>query len=151
MSFISFVFYKSYLYFILYWLIDLMQSLKNYIFEYNNNNEIKDLSHPNEFYFLSVIEWNISDLLAGFLVLYTYMRMKSLNKHQELLNKKIKKKKKILSQNTYELIYNDLSIKKNKYCLILLTDSIDFISRLLIFFLYCLIMIKLICIIQIGF
>ena len=134
MSFISFVFYKSYLYFILYWLIDLMQSLENYIFEYNNNNEIKDLSHPNEFYFLSVIEWNISDLLAGFLVLYTYMRMKSLNKHQELLNKKIKKKKKILSQNTYELIYNDLSIKKNKYCLILLTASIDFISRVFIFF-----------------
>ena len=119
MAFISFVFYKSYYYFVLYWLIDLMNSLENYIFEYNNNNEIKDLPHPNEFYFLILIAWNISDLLAGFLVLYTYLKMKSLNKNQELLLNKTLKKKNFSSKNTYELIYNDLSNKKNKHCLIL--------------------------------
>ena len=37
MTLISFTFYKEYFYFLCYWIIDLIDALEGYIFEYKNN------------------------------------------------------------------------------------------------------------------
>ena len=64
---------------------------------------------------------NISDLLAGFLVLITYIRSKSARELSELNKDKI-------PSNRYELIYNDLSIKNYKGLLIMIVSTIDLIG-----------------------
>jgi hypothetical protein len=99
-------------------MIDLIDSLEKLIFE--NKQELNSL----EYNFIYILSLNFSDLIAGFLVLYTYLKMKSISKEKEI--KKTNKNNK----NAYELIYNDLSIKRNKYYLILLISALNFVPHL---------------------
>ena len=124
MKLISFVFYKSYYYFLVCWALDFVVSLIKYFFE-NKSNESSFLKE-NEYIYL--ITMNIADLLAGFLVLYTKINTKSEKENKEIIKK-----------SRYELIYNDLSIKKNKFLYIFIISLLDLIGRS-VNFLYFLIM-----------
>ena len=116
MSIISCVFFKSYYYFLICWIIDfityLINQYKDDTLKYDNMEFIK----INDYLYL--ISLNISDLLAGFLVLVTYCHTKSEKKEE----KKIK-------PNSIELIYNDLSIKENKLIYIVSLSTLDLIGR----------------------
>ena len=116
MSIISCVFFKSYYYFLICWIIDfityLINQYKDDTLKYDNMEFIK----LNDYLYL--ISLNISDLLAGFLVLVTYCHTKSEKKEE----KKIK-------PNSIELIYNDLSIKENKLIYIVSLSTLDLIGR----------------------
>ena len=87
MSIISCVFFKSYYYFLICWIIDFITYVIN---KYKDNNlkydNIKFIRLKD---YLNLISLNISDLLGIFLVLVTYCRTKS-------EKKKKKKKTKIL-------------------------------------------------------
>lgn len=117
MSFISFSCHKSYSNFFLVWFCDissyLIKSYIEYIYnEINNYNVMIEL--------INIICLNIADLLSGFFVLYTHINSKS--------NKEKNEGRKI-SNSQVKLIYNDLSIKKNKYILILLISVLELIGR----------------------
>jgi len=116
MGLISFIFVKAYFFFIFYWALDCLNTIEmNYFIiytEYSGNYQI-------EFTLLYVVCLNLGELLSGFLVLYTKLKMNYL--------KEIETKKE--SKNEIELIYNDLSIKKNKYILIFLVSILDFFGR----------------------
>jgi hypothetical protein len=58
--------------------------------------------------------------LAGFFVLYTYINSKSNKENNEARR---------ASNNQVKLIYNDLSIKKNKYLLIFLISVLELVGR----------------------
>ena len=72
MGLISFVFRKAYLFFLLFWVLDLLNSLEIAIFakytEYSGEYQI-------EFILIYVICLNLGELLSGFLVLYTKLKM----------------------------------------------------------------------------
>ena len=68
---------------------------------------------------------NIADLLAGFLVLFTEMQMKTKKKEE------IKK-----SKNTQELIYNDYSIKRNKFIYIFIISIFNLFGSSIELFYY---------------
>lgn len=116
MKLISFVFFKSYYYFLVYWILDFVVTLIKYFFENNIKNNENSFSKENEYIYL--ITMNVADLLAGFLVLYTKINTKS-----------EKEEKKIIKKSKYELIYNDLSIKENKYLYIFVISLLDLIGR----------------------
>ena len=145
MSFISCIFFKSYFYFIAYWILDFLDLLERDYFESkyssfdndnNNNNNtnytnlVSTLNNNKNGSFQNGIEINvlylgllsIADMSAGFLVAYTFIRMRYLKENKEGSSKAIDKP-------SYELIYNDPSIKKNKYSLILLTSLLDILAR----------------------
>ena len=112
-------FYKTYYYFIFVWILDLLNSLGKSYF---------DIKYYDIIYMNTIIELiyliclNIGDLLAGFLVLYTY---KSSQPEKEKNILAIRRNR----SSHIELIYNDFSIKKNKYYLILLISTLEFIGR----------------------
>ena len=116
MGLISFVFRKAYLFFLLFWVLDFLNSLEIAIFakytEYSGEYQI-------EFILIYVICLNLGELLSGFLVLYTKLKMNYL---KGIETRKDSKKK-------IKLIYNDLSLKKNKYILIILVSILDFLGR----------------------
>ena len=127
MRLISFSFYKSYFYFILVIGFDIANS---YIREFLDNI-YTDHEHANlTFELINIICFIIADLLAGFLVLYTYRSSKS----EKVGENKVKKKNK--NPLEQELIFTDLSKRKNKYKLIILISILEFVSRFidLIFF-----------------
>ena len=71
MKFISFSFYKTYYYFIIYWALELsINFIKDNYFEKETYNEG---TYKELFELFNTIFFNLSDLLAGFLVLYTYI------------------------------------------------------------------------------
>ena len=77
--------------------------------------------------YFNLITLNIADLLAGFLVLFIEKQMKT--KKEEEIKK---------TKNTQELIYNDYSIKRNKFVYIftlsifnLLACCVDFLYYLI--------------------
>jgi hypothetical protein len=72
MSWISFSFYKDYFYFLIFWILDLVVTFINKFFD---ENVLNSYLRVNEYFHL--ITLNISDLLAGFLVLYTEIQMKT--------------------------------------------------------------------------
>ena len=90
MNCIKFSFYKNYFYFFVFWILDFATTLINYYF--NNNVTNNDQFYIENEYF-HLISLNISDLLAGFLVLFTELQMKTKKKEE------IKK-----SKNQQELI-----------------------------------------------
>ena len=116
MGLISFIFVKAYFFFILYWALDCLNTIEmNYFIiytEYSGNYHI-------ELILVYIVCLNLGELLSGFLVLYTKLKMNYL--------KEIETKKE--SKNEIELIYNDLSIKENKYILIFLVSILDFFGR----------------------
>jgi hypothetical protein len=87
-------FYKDYYYFLVFWILELAISIIKYFFEVETSNK-NEIYYKENAYF-NLISLNIADLLAGFLVLFTEMQMKTKKKEE------IKK-----SKNTQELIYND--------------------------------------------
>ena len=78
MKLILFDFYKEYFLFIIIWFIDVLD-----IFITHND----PLKHPLEYMLVNFIYINIGELLSGFLVLYTKLKM-------HFLKKKINKIKK---------------------------------------------------------
>ena len=118
MGFFSCVFFKAYYYFILFWVLDFLNSLEiKFFINYTQYNENKQ--YRKEVLLLYLVCVNLSELLAGFLVIITKIKMKFLNED------KIRKP----SKNSLKLIYNDLSKKKNKYTLIIFVSLLDFIGR----------------------
>ena len=119
MSLLSYKCFNSYYYFLLYWIIDLISSLMDYFLE----NHVYEEKEWKEIDYIDLIFMNISDLSAGILVLITNCRMKS-EKEDE---KKVEKLK--TSNNNYQLIYTDLSIKRYKFRLTFLMSLIELTGR----------------------
>ena len=116
MGLISFVFLKAYFFFLLFWILDLLQSV-----EMNNFTNYTEYSgqYQIEFILLYAICLNLGELLSGFLVIYTKLKMNYLNR--------VETRKE--SKKQLKLIYNDLSSKKNKYILIIFASILDFIGK----------------------
>ena len=127
MSLITISFYKTYYYFVIALVLDLLNKIiKDYFDEiYYTAENIKIIELFN------LICYNIGDLLSGFLLLYTNISSRSVKEE-----KIVKKKSKNIIQ--YELIYNDLSIRKNKYYYILFISVLEFIGQFSDFFFYLL-------------
>ena len=116
MGFISFTFKKAYLYFIIYWILDFLNSLEiSFFVKYTQYNG----EYQKEFILLYLICLNIGEMLSGILVLITKIKMNYLDQ------KEIPK----TSKKSLQLIYNDLSLKKNKYILIIFMSIFDFLGR----------------------
>ena len=118
MAFISFIFNRAYIYFVIYWVLDSLNSLEIYFFvKYTQYNE----EYQKELILLYLICLNIGEMLSGILVLITKIRMKYL---KEIEIKQETKK-------YHQLIYNDLSKtkKKNKYILLIFMSIFDFLGR----------------------
>ena len=130
MACISFSFYKSYFYFLIYWILDLSITIVRdlYLME-----EIKDIEFKKgtEFVYISCI--NIADLFAGFLVFCTYRKMKTIEykeKEKEKNKKKERQKnKKNRKKLNIELIYNDLSIREHKNTYLFFISVLEFLAR----------------------
>ena len=126
--------FKSYYYLLIFWIVDLSIIIVRDIYL---NQEISDKENlkGTELIYISCL--NISDFLAGFLVLYTEIKVKSQKNEKEDAEKKkyrkkerfkkFRKKKKI--KINYGLIYNDLSIRKHKYFYLFLISILEFIAR----------------------
>ena len=121
MSLLSFKCFNSYYYYLLYWITDLISSLMDYFLENHAYKEREN--YIKEIDYIDLIFMNISDLSAGILVLITNCRMKS-EKEEE---KKVEKLK--TSNNNYQLIYTDLSIKRYKFRLTFLMSLIELTGR----------------------
>ena len=126
--------FKSYYYLLIFWIVDLSIIIVRDIYL---NQEISDKENlkGTELIYISCL--NISDFLAGFLVLYTEIKVKSQKNEKEDAEKKkyrkkerfkkFRKKKKI--KINYGLIYNDQSIRKHKYFYLFLISILEFIAR----------------------
>ena len=126
MSLLSCIFYKGYYFFLAYWFIELSRIICKILLDESDNSKSNDFSIGEEFF--NLIFLNISDLLTGFLVLYTKIKMKPFKK------KKIKKECKNSKNIESILIYNDFSYSHNykykyKYVLIILICFIDFVAK----------------------
>jgi len=88
MKWISFSFYSSYYYFIIFWVISVLLSLLKKLYENKNKASQKNEQIINSIlYFITQIG---GDLLAGFLVIYTYLTTDSLtiNEPENNMNNK---------------------------------------------------------------
>ena len=121
MGCLSFYVMKSYFYFLIYWLLDLSIVIVRdlYLME-----EIKDPKYMQGTEFIYVSCLNIADLFAGFLVLSTYRKMKTIE-YKEIEKKKIQEK----SDHEIELIYNDLSIREHKMTYLFIISILEFMAR----------------------
>ena len=116
MALVSFIFFKSYFYFIFHWLIDFLGFIEKVFFvKYSRYNE----EYQKEVILLYLICVNIGELSSGILVLITNKKL-NFYKLKEITP---------INKNNLKLIYNDFSKKKNKYKLILLASIFDFIAR----------------------
>ena len=123
MGLFSFVFYKEYYYFLIYWCIDLLSLIPSFIFQISNSEMEKGNISLVKYDYFQMLNLNIADLLSGFLVLITCCRMKS---EKEIMNEKNKNRNSIM--NIY-LIYNNFAEKKNKYILILILSILELLAR----------------------
>ena len=123
MGFLSVSFYKTYYYFILVWIFDILDALIKGIFDYKYYDKI-DFPILVELIYLICV--NIGDLLAGFLVLYTHKTSQSVKPKEIEDNSR--------NKSHIQLIYNDLSIKKNKYYLLLIISILELLARSTDFF-----------------
>lgn len=132
MGIISVSFYKSYFYFLLFWILELSSTLiKEFLDQiYADHKKVNLL-----FELTNLICINGADLLAGILVIITFIQTKSTKSNESIE----KKKKNTIEQ---ELIYNDLSIRRNKYSLLLIISILEFIARYLDFFFFVIFGIK---------
>ena len=127
MSLFSFSCFKSYYYFIIFWLLDLSITI---IRDLYLEQEIKSEEYMKGTEFIYISCLNLDDLLAGFLVLYTFIKMRKTKDENALIeknreSKRSKKKEKI----SYELIYNKISVKNNKFIYLLLISLLEFVAR----------------------
>lgn len=125
MSLFSFSCFKSYYYFLIFWLLDLTITI---IRDSYQENEIvsEEYMKGTEFIYISCL--NLDDLLAGFLVLYTFIKMKTIKSGDTLIENRDSKKnsKKVLS---YELIYNKISVQNHKVIYLFLISLLEFVAR----------------------
>ena len=128
MAFITICYFKAYYYLISFWILDLSISIVKDIYLLE---EIDDLEHLKGIEFVYIACLNISDLLAGFLVLYTKIRSKTKRQTIEEQEKKEKEKENQSNKKkiSYELIYNDTSMRNYKYGYIFLVSLLEFIAR----------------------
>ena len=113
MSLISFEFQKPYFYFLLVWILNAVNAFLS---------DLRFIKYQTCFMTLNLIYMNFGELMSGFLVLYTKLKMNHLQKKETITtnrNKAIEP----------ELIYNDLSLKKNIKILIFLVSLLDCIGR----------------------
>ena len=123
MKLISFTFSKAYIYFIVYWIVDILNAIEIKFFpKYTQYNK----EYEKEFILLYLVSLNIGESLSGILVLITKLKMNYLKEIGEVPEVKQGKSKKGV-----KLIYNDLSKrkKKYKYFLIVLMSIFDFLGR----------------------
>ena len=125
MGLFSFVFYKEYYYFLIFWGMDLVLYIPSLIFKFSNPNIEEEKKPLVKKDYLELLNLNFADLLSGFLVLITYYRMKSEKEIEEIKEKKNKKRNTL----DFELIYNDFSEKGNKYILILILSILELLAR----------------------
>jgi len=123
MGLFSFVFYKEYYYFLIYWCIDLLSLIPSFIFQISNSEMEKGNISLVKYDYFQMLNLNIADLLSGFLVLITCCRMKS---EKEIMNEKNKNRNSIMN---IDLIYNNFAEKKNKYILILILSILELLAR----------------------
>ena len=115
MNFLTLVCFKSYWYFIVYWVFSLIASVLLFLFYVERDKK----TYLREERYIILLQCSISYLLAGILVLITKHLIKSTKKVETKANNDIK----------YELIYNDKNevyLKKNSMFLILLIGIIEF-------------------------
>ena len=126
MAFVSFSLYKAYYLFILIWAFDIANLHIKEVFDriYSDRDHF-DLM----FEFINTICFDIADLLAGFLYLYTCITTKTKKEKQREEEKNEIQKKNSESGNSIEYIYNDLSIKKNKISLIVLVSILHYLGN----------------------
>ena len=130
MACISFYFYKTYLYFLIFWILDLSITIVKDLYLWDEFKSV-DIMKGTEFVYISCL--NIADLFAGFLVLCTKRKMKTIEykeKEKKKIKEKEKKKKDKNKKNlNIELIYNDLSIRENKHKYLLFISVLEFLAR----------------------
>ena len=126
MAFVSFSLYKAYYLFILIWAFDIANLHIKEVFDriYSDRDHF-DLM----FEFINTICFDIADLLAGFLYIYTCITTKTKKEKQREEEKNEIQKKNSESGNSIEYIYNDLSIKKNKISLIVLVSILHYLGN----------------------
>ena len=126
MAFVSFSLYKAYYLFILIWAFDIANLHIKEVFDriYSDRDHF-DLM----FEFINTICFDIADLLAGFLYVYTCIITKTKKEKQREEEKNEIQKKNSESGNSIEYIYNDLSIKKNKISLIVLVSILHYLGN----------------------
>ena len=122
MGLFSFVFYKEYYYFLIYWCMDLVLFIIPLIFQISNFQTKEYNISLVKYDYLQLLNLNIADLLSGFLVLITYYRMKS---EKDIIKTKNKNRNSI----SIDLIYNDFSEKGNKYILIFILSVLELLAR----------------------
>ena len=120
MGLFSCLFFKSYLYFLIFWILDFLELLESTLFNSDKKNQKAQL----ETLLLNFIYIYLGELLSGFLVLYTKLRMNFLKRNEPIQTGKIE----------IILIYNDLSLKNNITLLIFLVSIFDFLGRNYIIF-----------------
>ena len=126
MSLFSFSCFKSYYYFVIFWLLDLSITIIRDLYLENEIEKV-DYMKGTEFIYISCL--NLDDLLAGFLVLYTFITIRTIKPDNSLIEKNRdskKTKKKVIS---YELIYNKTSVKNNKFIYLFLISLLEFVAR----------------------
>ena len=122
MGLFSCIFLKSYLYFLIFWILDFLGSLESSL----NSNNKKGKKAQLETMLLNFIYIYLGELLSGFLVLYTKLRMNFLKRNEPIHT----------SKTDIQLIYNDLSLKDNITILIMLATILDFLGRNYVIFYY---------------
>ena len=116
---VSCICYKNYFYYLIYWIIELFVSIfKNFIYKAN----VLQIGIKNDLMdeYTNLVNLNIADLLAGFLVLYTKC---SLPAKVQTKEKKLKEDIEIVNKEKNP--YN----KNQKICLLIVVSFLDFISR----------------------
>ena len=135
MEVLKFSCYKSYIYLLVFWILDISTVVVRDLYL---EKEISDIENNKGTEFIYISCLSLADLFAGFLVFHTYRKMKSINKSEKDKEKEQKKEKLITNNKrkkdkrkkiTYELIYNDYSIKRYKYIYLFFISLLEFIAR----------------------
>jgi len=129
MGLLSCTIYKTYLYFIGYWLGEIIRTIIEIIFmDKIEKEKEKKINFKKEEELMKLFLLNIADLLTGFLVLYTKKTMKVLDS-----SKNLRKESKANKLET-SLIYNDEPTFQHKIFLIPLISILDLIASSVYFF-----------------
>jgi len=110
--------YKSYYYFIIFWIASILISA---LVSYFNNKNKDSQNIKNTFAIINMICQIVADLFAGFLVLYTYLTSSSVI---------IKEKENNIIDKNNDLYIKESSKKFNRCSLILKVSIIEFIIRI---------------------